>query len=147
MNNLVSEDVGIFLQQNGKISLGVDTFINEFNMKVDAQLVISDTGAFDSDLYQSYEKPTFQLLYRGKKKEGSKIAYTKIRTIYDFLVSKIDVPIGNQLYDVFVPMGGIVPLGRDEEDRFLYSANFYTMRDTTENDMLYFSNFVENLGN
>ena len=125
--NSVSFDILTLLQSQGFGTIGTNMFGNELGT-VDAQILVSDTGAYDSQLHELYENPTFQIIVRGNKKESNLTSYNKIRAIYEYLNTQGLTTINSQEYELFKSFGGINGLGRDDNDRYVWSCNFMTYR-------------------
>lgn len=123
--NAVSVDVMALLAANALGVISTDLFAMEWGEGVDEQTLILDTGGVASPLKEAYEQPTFQVLTRGKRKEDANTSYQTSRAIYEFLIAQ---PTATGLME-FEPTGGPPELlGRDENDRMIYSCNYYTFR-------------------
>lgn len=127
--NSVAHDVATLLQQKSFGKVGTDIFIDEFSESVDAQILISNTGGFESESKNAYEKPTFQILARGERNASSMFTYDIINRVYSTLLNFDDnVMINETEYLGFECNGNILTLGRDDNQCMMYSANFYTFR-------------------
>lgn len=123
--NAVSVDVMALLAANALGTIGTNLFAMEWGEGVDEQTLILDTGGVPSPLKEAYEQPTFQVLARGKRKADANTSYQASRAIYEFLIAQ---PTALDLMG-FEPVGGPPELlGRDENDRMIYSCNYYTFR-------------------
>lgn len=99
----------------------------------DKQTLVLDGVGAPSELKQSYENPGVQILVRGPKagQDASRDidVYKTAKAIYDFLVQQSDsVTINDVCYTGFEPSSNLAPLGKDENERFIYSMNFTTYR-------------------
>lgn len=126
--NALSIDVMALLAANALGTVGTNLFAMEWGDKVDAQTLILDTGGIPSDLKDSYEQPTFQILVRGNRNADANIAYQSIRAVHDFLIAQ---PSTINLLQFEPNSGPPTLLGRDENDRMTYSCNYYTYRNPT----------------
>jgi len=122
--NAVSVDVMTLLAANALGTVGDDLFAMEWG-DTDEQTLILDTGGVASPLKEQFEQPTFQVLTRGKKKADANTSYQASRAIYEFLIAQ-GTACGLMGFE---PTGGPPELiGRDENDRMIYSCNYYTFR-------------------
>lgn len=101
--------------------------------KPDEQILVLEGVGVPSDLKESFENPGIQILVRGpvagQEKSRDIDVYTKAKAVYDLLVSQDDsVLINDVCYTGFEPTSNIAPLGKDENERFMYSMNFTTFR-------------------
>lgn len=127
--NSVSEDIATLLAANALGVIGTTLFFLAWNDRVEAQTLILDAGGFDTEDKENSEQPIFQVLVRGEPGEDMKTAYTTIRAVHEFLIAQAtqDIGVGNE-YQQFTPISTIMGLGRDENDRAVYSMNYYTFR-------------------
>lgn len=127
--NSVSEDVMTLINTNTVHVTGTDLFALEWNEEVDSQVLVLDLSGFNTEDKENSEQPIFQVLVRGNPGEDMATAYATIRAIHEFLIAQPtqDIGVGNE-YQQFTPMGTIMPLGRDDQDRAVYSMNYYTFR-------------------
>ena len=140
--NLVSFDLATLIADASvsepfttALTIGVNLFGNEFGhlngAEIDKQILIVDTEGIDSDLKQLYEQPSFQIIARGGKDDDQLSLYEQLREIHEYLIQLPEsVQINGCGYAGFEPVGNIVPLGRDDNKRFMYSVNYYTYRNT-----------------
>jgi len=134
MQNAVSIDIITFLATNGFGTIGTanaDLFAMAWGEGVDKQILVMDTGGIDTDLKLVVENPTFQILARGDKNIDLNLTYQVIRSAHEFLISAKDPVISGTAYiGGFEPRGIINSLGRDQNDRAMFSANYFTFRDS-----------------
>ena len=117
--NLLDADPGLGL------TIGTDLFAMEWGESANKQILIIDTGGINSPLKDLYEQPTFQVLSRGGRKADMNTAYQQARAVHEFLITQ---PTALNLMG-FEPTGGPPELiGRDDNDRAIYSCNYYTFR-------------------
>ena len=136
MNRSVSEDVAQILVDEGvltaaavPLALGTNLFIFEWGSEIDEQILIVDAGGFSSDQKDQYEQPIFQILSRGKKSKGAEIAHNNLKIVRDFLLTmESNITINTTEYLTFEEQSNLAPLGNDENDRFVYTSNFFTYR-------------------
>lgn len=129
----VAEDIRILLGTAGKGTAGTDLFSFQHGSgaagaEQDKQIVVTDTGNIDVILSRDYENPTFQITVRGGRNESVKTVYDRARDIYEFMISQDRQTINTNEYAIFEPLGGLVPAGKDKNNRHVYTMNFYTLR-------------------
>ena len=138
ITNPVYFDVAHLLANNGFGALGTDIFGGEWGSKdgadIHKQILVIDGPGTPSDLKETYEQPGVQILVRGNKKSGGTDyadieVYRRAKAISDFLLGLSDaVEINGVCYRGFEESTNIAPLGKDENERFVYSMNFFTYR-------------------
>ena len=127
--NAIYFDITTFLSDNGFGTLGTDLNGSEWLIDVDAQTIVLDGVGFPSDLKEVFEQPSVQILVRGEKGGAAHLVYTKAKAISDFLLSQSEcVTINATVYKGFEQGSNIAALGKDEDQRHIYSSNFYTYR-------------------
>lgn len=126
--NSVAVDMTTLIAANTVHVFGTDLFALEWNKNVEAQVLILDVSGFDTDEKLNSEQPVFQMLVRGDPGDDMVTAYTVIRAIHEFLIAEPTQNISGDEYQQFEPMSTIMGLGRDDEDRAVYSINYYTFR-------------------
>ena len=124
----VSIDMMSLLQTNGFGTIGTDLFAMAWGDGVDAQILILDTDGIRSTLKVEYENPTFQILVRGARNADMDTTYQLARSIYEFLIIRVREIIDTTEYLEYEPTSSIIGLSRDENDRAVFSMNFYTFR-------------------
>lgn len=130
--NSPSEDLATLLNGQFGLSLGGNLFAFEmgFNddVEVDKQVAIFDTGSASVDGFGIYENPTLQVIFRGDKIESGKTVYDFAKPIFDFIMSITGSDQNDSNYSLFHPLGDLNRLGRDDEGRYIYTANLYAYR-------------------
>ncbi len=135
--NSVIFDIVQLLDGQFGLTAAQNFFAGEWGMaatgeEIDSQVCVYETGGFDSPLRLLYEQPTFQIIVRGKRGENNQTPYNLLRQIHEYLIGLEEpVDINGACYLGFEPQGAIVQLGRDENDRFMYSINYYSYRNAT----------------
>ncbi len=127
----VSVDIATLLEDNGLGVFGTDLFAMAWGEGVDKQVLIMDTPGRDSPLKGLYENPTFQVLVRGAKNDDLNTAYVTIRDIHEFLIAQPSQDIDGTGYLEYEPLSTIAGLGRDKNDRAIFSMNYFTFRDAS----------------
>lgn len=99
----------------------------------DEQTLVLDGVGVPSELKDTFENPGFQIICRGSKPSDTGYrdidVYQKAKAISNFLLAQTDhVEIQGVCYTGFEPSTNIAPLGKDENERFMYSMNFTTFR-------------------
>jgi len=129
MSNAPSFDIMTLLGANGFGTIGTDLFCLMWNPGTDKQTLVMDSEGFDTEQKDQYEQPGFQILVRGDKRESPKIVHDRARLIWLFIKDSSDsVTINSVEYLGFELSGNMVTLGKDENERFTYSMNFFTYR-------------------
>lgn len=129
MSNAVSFDIITLLAANGFGTSGVDLFGMEWGVNVAKQILVMDTAGFDSPQKLQFEQPGFQILARGEKTKSPTLVYDDARAIQIFLINQPTlVTINGTDYLGFEPQGNLAGIGRDSNQRYVYSMNFWTYR-------------------
>lgn len=125
-------DVAALLDLEGSFGAsGVDLFSGEWGSPGKQVLVMEGIGT-PSTLPNSYEQAGVQILVRGGKRESDHSVYLRAKAISDYLLSLSDcVTINATVYKGFEESSNIAMLGKDENERFVYSMNFVTWRNRT----------------
>lgn len=127
-NNAAHFDIATLLDANALGTLGTDLFGGEWG-DTDKQTLVLDGVGTPSDLKQTFENPGIQILVRGEKLQAAHLVYVTAKAIYDFLVTQPEsVTINTTEYKGFEPSSNIAPLGKDADERHIYSLNFSTYR-------------------
>jgi hypothetical protein len=122
--NPVYSDIVTLLNDNGF----TDIFGSAWGAQ-DKQILVMDSGGVPSELKRLYENPTFQILVRGEKFDSDINVYTVAKSVSDFLIGLVDcIDIGTTGYTGFEPDSNIAALGKDANERFVYTMNFSTYR-------------------
>lgn len=126
--NPIYYDIALFLQANGFGTLGTDLFGGEWG-DVDAQTLVLEGVATPTDLKDVYENPSVQILVRGNVNEQDYLVYRKAYALHKFMLSLPEnVDANGTCYKGFEEGSNLAPLGKDENQRFTYSMNYYTWR-------------------
>jgi len=133
VSNAPSVDIATLLNDNGFGSLGTDLFAMTWgtnsSQQINKQILVMDTSGFDSNLRLEFEQPGFQILTRGDKRESPKDVYDRARAVHIFLINQPDLLTINGVdYLGFEPIGNLAPLGKDENERFIFTMNYFTFR-------------------
>ena len=127
-DNPVYYDLALHLDQSEKGSLGQDLFGGEWG-PVSRQILILEGVGTPSDLKSLFEAPGVQVLVRGEKRERDVDVYRRAKNIRDFILGIPDrTEINGTCYTGFEEASNLAALGKDEEERFVYSMNFNTFR-------------------
>lgn len=123
--------VAFFLSINGFGTLGETIFGGKWGKPDEQVLVLNGVGS-PADPKETYENPGLQIIVRGKKGLADHEVYTTAKAISDFLLAQLDnVEISGVCYTGFEESSNIANLGKDENERFMYSMNFTTFRNRT----------------
>lgn len=132
--NSVSEDIVVMIHAaTGFGVAGVDLFAYEWGTKTDGkeinkQTMIVDVDGIDAPISEEHENPVFLIQVRGDTKEPRKIVHDRARTLYQFMLQENRQTINGILYLPFAPVGGLIPMGNDSNNRVIYSMTFFTFR-------------------
>ncbi len=133
--NSVSEDVRTMLDAAAKGVAGTDLYSFQWGSsadgkEVDKQILVVDTQDVDAPIKDEIEQPTFVIFVRGNTNERVIDVYNRARDIYQFMITQIRQTLNGIEYVEFAPIGGLLPNGKDANNRFVYSMNFFTFRDS-----------------
>jgi hypothetical protein len=121
-------DIAVNINLGTFLTLGTDLFCGEWGTP-DAQVLVLDGPAPPSDLPFTYESISIQVLVRGQKSQAARLVYETAKMVYDYLIGLPDNFEANGCgYSSFEPSSNIAPLGKDENDRHIYSMNFSAYR-------------------
>jgi len=126
--NAVSVDIIKLLNDNQFGVIGTNLFAMAWCETIDSQVLVLDHESIISPLKADYENPVFQILIRGDKNADMNTAYTLARSIYEFLIIQTRQVINSTEYLEYEPTSSVIGLGRDDNDRAIFSTNFYTFR-------------------
>lgn len=92
-------------------------------------LFVFGTGGFESHKYLPIDRPTFQVLIKGKSYKDNTanldLAEQEARRVIGFLDKKFNYTIGNSfIYESIAMQSAPIPLGVDEHSRPTFSTNF-----------------------
>lgn len=125
-------DVAQHLSANGFGVLGDDLWAGEWGEDIDKQTLVMNGVGTVADPKELYENPGIQILVRGAKNEPDHEVYSVAKSISDFLLALLDgVDIQGTCYTGFEESTNIANLGKDDNERFVYSMNFTTFRNRT----------------
>jgi len=128
MTNAIHFDVAALLNDNALGTLGTDLFGGEWG-DTDAQTLVLDGVGTPSNIKELYEQPSVQILVRGAKLQAAHLVYATAKAISDFLLSQSEcVTINTTVYKGFEQGSNISALGKDKNERHIYSMNFFTYR-------------------
>lgn len=130
-SNPVYYDVISLLTAGGFGALGSDIFGGEWG-EPDVQVLVLGGDGFPSAQPDIYEQPGVQIIVRGARKGRDFDVYTPAKAISDYLLTLSDNTTANGVcYKGFEEASNIAPMGKDANERFMYSMNFYTWRNRT----------------
>ena len=92
-------------------------------------ICVVPSGGFRQDGKAPIDRPTFQLLIRGSSQDGAALE-TKVNDAVRAL-NCFDGLLNGWYYADIQKQGDVLWLGRDENQRPLYSVNFWTVRSRT----------------
>ncbi len=112
------------------LALGTDLFIAEELDSPDSIVTVYNTGGFAPQSNYEYLKPTVQVRVRGAKNTSSETSYTTAENIIDALHGVYEQTVSGTRYVQILALGDIFSLGKDENNRFIYTVNFEIHRVT-----------------
>jgi len=122
-------DVMWLLEDGGIGTIGTDLFGGEWGRWTDEQILCLEGVGTPADPKELYEMPGVQILVRGEKRGRDIDVYEKAKEVSDYLLGLPDTTDANDVcYKGFEESSNIAPLGKDFNQRFIYSMNFYTYR-------------------
>lgn len=121
-------DLALYLAANDFGTLGTDIFAGEWG-SASKQLMLLNGVGVPSDVKDLYENPGIQIFARGDKREADHEVYSTAKEVSDFILALADnIEINGVCYTGFEPTTNIANLGKDDNERFIYSMNFTTFR-------------------
>lgn len=131
-SNPVYYDVLTLLAAGGFGTIGAQLFGGEWGSP-NAQILVLDGPGFPSAQPGVYEQPGVQILVRGEKGGRDIDVYREAKRVHDYLLTQPDsANVNGVCYKGFEANSNIAALGKDDNERFIYSANFYTWRNGAE---------------
>lgn len=123
--SLISHDIFTLLQENGFLLLAD----GEFTTKNDAVTAIIANEMPASELKETYYQSGFQVLVRGEPRGSQSDAWERILDVHGFLLNLPDTFTANNCEYKGVEMeSSIAALGRDDNERFIFSCNYSCYR-------------------
>jgi hypothetical protein len=104
-------------------------YYRELTETPDKQIAIVPTGGSQQEHAEAVERPSFQVLVRGAANSSTDLE-AKVNDVVDAL-NLWDGTISGRRYIDIQRSGDILYLGRDENQRPMYSVNFGTVRSRT----------------
>lgn len=121
-------DIASKIGAGTSLTLGTDLFCGEWG-RADYQVLVMDGVAPPSDLPFSYEQIGIQILVRGAKSQAARSVYETGKMVYDFIISLPDNFDANGCqYSSFEPSSNLAHIGKDENERHIYTMNFTAYR-------------------
>ena len=131
--NGAATDIAALLETRGEGTVGTDIFINKAPEKIAVTTYpiasINDTGGFDPQITfetRNYE-PTIQVFIVGKASDFA-ASETFLFAIVDELLKPLTLTAAPYEYYGIYQQGDVIPLGEDDKQRPLFSANFRVSR-------------------
>lgn len=95
----------------------------------DEQVLLLDGIGTPSDLKDLYEQINLQVLVRGNPREQDRKVYSRAYQVMRFFLNLPEtVEMNGCFYKGFEQESGILALGKDDNERFIYSFNLSTFR-------------------
>lgn len=134
ISNPAYADVMTLISDNALGVIGETLFGGEWGTKsgdvdIDEQVMVLEGPGTPSDIKEMYENPAIQILVRGIKRGRDIDVYSKAKAVSDLLLLTVDgFEINGTCYTGFEETSNIAQLGKDSNERFVYSMNFSTFR-------------------
>lgn len=126
--NCLAKDIGLILVSVeaalGYVA-GEDLFQNVLPSEPDTCVAVYDAPGLDPDIKYDYNRPGLMITARHKDQDAS---YTMLSDIADELQGRNNENWGSSRIIQIKQQGNILPLGRDENNNFLWSVNFIVHR-------------------
>ena len=126
--NAPSFDIMTLLAANAFGTIGSDLFAMAWGDGINTQILVMDTGSVERSLANVVEQPLFQILARGEPNGDLTTTYDALRAIHEFLLPLSTTTINGDEYLSFFPVSAPTGIGRDKNDRAVYTANYSTFR-------------------
>lgn len=133
--NPVYEDAAFKLQSEftftdgSSLNLGDNLFGGEWGSGIDYQVLLIDGVPAPSDLKDLYENVSLQVLVRGNRQQPDREVYSKAYQVMRFFLNLPEnTDMNGCVYKGFEQESGLLQLGKDEAERFVYSFNLSTYR-------------------
>jgi len=123
-------DIAALIEELNLGTLGTDLFVNEEPGKPDATITVFDSGGVSPDLTFDGENiyyPTVMVRVRGRTDKQA-ITYDLAESIRDALHGLYQTTVDGTVYLLVQASGDIVRVGRDENNRPMFTVNFRLMR-------------------
>lgn len=121
-------DVFTLLSDNGFGVIDVDLFGGGWGNADEQILVLEGVGSV-VELQESYENPGIQILVRGTPRGRDIDVYARAKSISDFMIAlPVNTLVNGVCYTSFKQSTNLAALGKDENERFIYTMNFTTFR-------------------
>lgn len=133
----VCEDIRTLLHNGSKGTQGTDLFSFQWGSgaggaEIDKQILVCDREPIPALIKDEYENPVFEVLVRGERNENVKAVHDRARDIYEWLCTRTRQEVLPSTYIEFAPVGGMIPIGRDDNSRPVFSMTFFTYRESIE---------------
>ncbi len=125
--NPFSEDLKDMLEAESALGLtfGTDLFIGSEPPEPDQCVTIYDTGGQSPDVHIEYRRPTAQVRVRSNAyRDGWVLA----NDILEALNGKHEETWNSTRYLTIWTLSDVLYIGKDQNDRFLFTVNFLTHR-------------------
>lgn len=123
--NLISHDIYTLLLDNGFIDLAD----GEIEEKQDKVTLVVNNEQPPSPLKDTYYQDGVQIFVRSEPRGSQKETWDRIVAVHNFLLSLPETfTVNGCEYKGFEMDTSIATLGRDENERFMCSANYLTYR-------------------
>lgn len=125
MSNSPADDIKDYIEDNTDLVFGTDLFVAAEPKDKDNVVTIYDTGGFDADPKFALDSPTIQIRV---KNNIYKTGYLVCEDIKNQLLYFTKQSINDSEYIGIWQQGDITPIGRDENNRFIFTMNFRLKR-------------------
>ena len=127
------QDVVVWLgEQCLNLTPGINLFSGEWGENedsIDEQVLVLDSPVTASELKDQYETVGIQVLVRGARHKGAATTYSLAKSISDALLAPLSaIEMNCTCYTDWEEVSNIAGLGKDSNDRHVFSMNFSSNR-------------------
>ncbi len=126
--NPPSSDIATFLAAQGAGTIGTDIFVGMEPSEPDATITVYDTGGIAPNPKFLRDEPQVQVRIRGAVNDYQN-AWIKAQETKDILLGAQPQILNGTDYVLFVQIGEMIALGRDENNRPLIVSNWQLVRE------------------
>mgnify|MGYP003653139021 CR=1 FL=1 len=120
-----------YLHQNNLGNIGYGIFGGEWGDE-DAQILVLSGGGTVAAPKTQYLNVEIQFIVRGNKRQSDREVYEVAKRVYNLMILTPDqIDIDGVCFTGFEPITNLASLGKDDNERFMYTMNFSTYTNPT----------------
>lgn len=120
---MIIDDIYTYLGEETSLTCGTNLFKSRQTDSPNDQVVIYDTGGFESDHYLPVAKPTFQVLVRSTKyATGADYVDEIVKALHQ--LTNTELVTGSKYFYYIFLLNEPSHIGRDDKGRHEFSINF-----------------------